>query len=600
MSNLYSKTIHVSLVFLNFIGHVSLAQENLVKNPGFEKMKWCAPRAINAGHRECNLCNFLPFKDESEELNEITSYDFSYKSWNVTTKGGYMILRYVLPCEWIPFSVLDKTNIFLELHDSRIFPELGLFGSRTINNRLLTIKEGRVAAEVFLKSDSSNFGPGLAGEALNQFYMGSLVSPLKQGCAYSYKMHMLREDFSGITSSVGVAFINDTTTFTTNQQIRSTLVPDIQNPVGRWLTDTANYTEIQSIYIAKGGEKNFVIGNFLSPATTPLIPVINPLGPEPNRELTYAKYYLDELSLVAIPPSSAQLDLGADKWICSPGMNIVLEAQNGFREYAWSTGDTGRVIAVTKPGKYGVRADYGCGNLYDSVTVRQFPKLKDQLGLIGPVSKCPSEKVELKALDGFSDYTWNNGNVGQLLTTVLEGTYTLSAISSTDCEVKDTVIVANILPPKSIELGSSISLCIGKSAILDPGFQKGVKYIWSTGSTSERLEVNNAGTYSLSVSNACYTISDTISIDTKDCSPIFIPNMFTPNGDGANDSFGVRTIDNRKVEVLILDRYGKELYKNEEYTDEWSAENLPDGIYFYQVSDQEYSKKYKGWVQVVR
>jgi len=71
-------------------------------------------------------------------------------------------------------------------------------------------------------------------------------------------------------------------------------------------------------------------------------------------------------------------------------------------------------------------------------------------------------------------------------------------------------------------------------------------YLWSTGATSPSLSVDpvSSGTYSVSVSNACYTATDTITV--QGCPPftgpfpdLIFPSAFTPNGDGLNDVFVV-------------------------------------------------------------
>jgi gliding motility-associated-like protein len=76
--------------------------------------------------------------------------------------------------------------------------------------------------------------------------------------------------------------------------------------------------------------------------------------------------------------------------------------------------------------------------------------------------------------------------------------------------------------------------------------------------------------------------------------------VFTPNGDGNNDTFKIRTEDNRTVTLDIYNRWGERLYHQASYHNQWNAEGIPDGIYFYQIVDSEYSKTEKGWVQVIR
>lgn len=80
-------------------------------------------------------------------------------------------------------------------------------------------------------------------------------------------------------------------------------------------------------------------------------------------------------------------------------------------------------------------------------------------------------------------------------------------------------------------------------------------------------------------------------------SSIFIPQGFSPNGDGKNDNFviqGVKAIE--QVELIIFNRYGSVVYANQDYKNDWSGvsnqglkvigdgQGLPDGTYFYSVT----------------
>ena len=65
-------------------------------------------------------------------------------------------------------------------------------------------------------------------------------------------------------------------------------------------------------------------------------------------------------------------------------------------------------------------------------------------------------------------------------------------------------------------------------------------------------------------------------------SGVFIPNIFTPNNDGFNESFGVlNKLPN--TEILITNRWGVKVYESQDYQNDWQAENLPDGVYFYTI-----------------
>ena len=61
-----------------------------------------------------------------------------------------------------------------------------------------------------------------------------------------------------------------------------------------------------------------------------------------------------------------------------------------------------------------------------------------------------------------------------------------------------------------------------------------------------------------------------------------IPNVFTPNGDNVNDYFVIEKIEQlSENQLYISNRYGSVVYEKSNYQNNWGAENLPDGVYFY-------------------
>ena len=87
---------------------------------------------------------------------------------------------------------------------------------------------------------------------------------------------------------------------------------------------------------------------------------------------------------------------------------------------------------------------------------------------------------------------------------------------------------------------------------------------------------------------------------------IFIPNIFTPNGDGDNDVFQVInldrfTSDDDKAAIIITSRWGNKVFESDAYTEEnfWDGGEYPDGLYFYQLRLPN-GESYSGWVEIWR
>lgn len=61
-----------------------------------------------------------------------------------------------------------------------------------------------------------------------------------------------------------------------------------------------------------------------------------------------------------------------------------------------------------------------------------------------------------------------------------------------------------------------------------------------------------------------------------------IPNMITPNGDGANDRLVIRGLEKyTQHELVIFNRWNNMLYRSRNYQGEWDGQGLNAGTYFY-------------------
>lgn len=61
-----------------------------------------------------------------------------------------------------------------------------------------------------------------------------------------------------------------------------------------------------------------------------------------------------------------------------------------------------------------------------------------------------------------------------------------------------------------------------------------------------------------------------------------IPNVFTPNGDGTNDTFEILgTYAYERISLEVVDRFGRLVFKAKDYQNDRTAEGHPDGIYFF-------------------
>lgn len=85
---------------------------------------------------------------------------------------------------------------------------------------------------------------------------------------------------------------------------------------------------------------------------------------------------------------------------------------------------------------------------------------------------------------------------------------------------------------------------------------------------------------------------------------IIVPDVFTPNGDGKNDLFVIPGLNEYKEnELTIVNRWGSPVYKKSGYLNDWTANGLSDGTYFYVLKIKTATSDWqelKGYVTVLR
>jgi len=130
----------------------------------------------------------------------------------------------------------------------------------------------------------------------------------------------------------------------------------------------------------------------------------------------------------------------------------------------------------------------------------------------------------------------------------------------------------------------------GNIIVLDPGLF--ASYEWSTGVTVPQLTVTEGiGEVWVTVSDefGC-TGSDTIVVNPCNPSVLLgpIPNLFTPNGDGAHDTWVIENIGLfQACSIQVFDRAGYKVYESTRgYGNDWNGRGLngnvlPPATYYY-------------------
>jgi gliding motility-associated-like protein len=82
---------------------------------------------------------------------------------------------------------------------------------------------------------------------------------------------------------------------------------------------------------------------------------------------------------------------------------------------------------------------------------------------------------------------------------------------------------------------------------------------------------------------------------------LFIPNVFTPNGDGTNDTWNIDNINMYpKNNIVIYNRWGTKIREYDGYNNTWTGDDLSEAVYFFVIELNNGDAPIKGWVQIMK
>lgn len=291
----------------------------------------------------------------------------------------------------------------------------------------------------------------------------------------------------------------------------------------------------------------------------------------------------DSSSIEIFPQASPLIELGPTQDLC-PGdsLQLGLNTSNGST-LLWSTGATTDSIWVSSGGSYSVIADSAGCNSYDTVLVNLIPAPPVDLGPVDSLV-CDEDSLNLSAGLMGDSYLWSTGDTNATLTVFTSGPYTLQ-VSQNGCLGSDSIFVRFDRSPE-YDLGPDIEHC-GRDPqyLLSVGNPDG-QVLWSTGEISAETEVTDFGFYWVDVQNQCGLVSDTVEVRIRSSAEeVFIPNVFSPNGDGNNDLYEVQAENLEDFFFRIFDRWGNVMDESNQQAVNWNGQDgdrpAPEGVYYY-------------------
>ncbi|WP_240336967.1 ice-binding family protein [Rufibacter psychrotolerans] len=297
------------------------------------------------------------------------------------------------------------------------------------------------------------------------------------------------------------------------------------------------------------------------------------------------------------------------------------------------------VIPSAASGTIKVQATSGCGVSAEK-TLQVTPGTVSIVApsvITGPTAFCETTEqqvYDIAEVAGAESYEWTvpagwtilkGQGTASLAVVAKAGNGTVSVKATNACgNSAVTNLRVAVAPPlvKELVILDESSACVGNqfSVVSQPG----VTYTWTIEAREQGWAITSGqGTNKVTVrapANAplasarilvvasngnCSTASSSLDIAPQYLAPeLNVPNVFSPNNDGKNDLWVVRNLleypDN---DLVILNRWGSEVYRMKQYRNNWNGGGLAEGTYYYVLrvrlcDNQEMT--YRGYVTVMR
>lgn len=221
---------------------------------------------------------------------------------------------------------------------------------------------------------------------------------------------------------------------------------------------------------------------------------------------------------------------------------------------------------------------------------------------------CPGAPLQFtnESSTGVTGYTWDFGDPGSGADNsssqpnpthvfAQAGMYDVRLTVTNGCQTETVTLPVLVDQPPTVNLGPDTVFCSGETYLLDAGIA-GAQYEWNTGATGQTLTVSDSGLYAVKIFVGSCTATDTVLVRESTCDLLNIPNAFTPDGDGNNDTWSPILGSDYTVRLLrIFSRWGEEVFTslnaNAAWNGQHNGEDSPSDVYAFYLE-----LNYKGTV----
>lgn len=328
-----------------------------------------------------------------------------------------------------------------------------------------------------------------------------------------------------------------------------------------------------------------------------------------------------------LPYQPPVVDLGSDIAIQCPNQEVLLGASvnNGYGaiSYLWENGGTTDTTTVQSlyTNNYWIQVTDACGSqALDTVKVTILGSVL-QTETFGGGVYCKSDSIEIgvEATGGTGDYSylWSNLDTTSIVNVLAsdQNYYVEVQDACGTYSVYDTVVVRTESPTAEFETANE-DVVVNTNQYFTNLSTDAVSYYWDFGNGVTSTETNPYTTFTeeTNFDVMLVAIDENNCVDTTIHTIIvrphliyFVPNAFTPNGDGYNDVFKGKGVGVKVSLFQIFDRWGELIFSSTNPNAYWdgtyNGKPAQNDVYIYKIQLTGYDNSYfekTGHVTLVR
>lgn len=205
---------------------------------------------------------------------------------------------------------------------------------------------------------------------------------------------------------------------------------------------------------------------------------------------------------------------------------------------------------------------------------------------------CLGESITLEHFSRDSIFAWAKADAPSVIisnqkTLTVSPEMNTTYVLYTDGDTIEFPVIVDLPMVNILQLTESY--CFDKPILLKAQSTNATKYVWQDGSTNPTFLATEPGKYYVTLSNACSIRTDTVQVDTNCTTLLEMPNVFTPNNDGMNETFlPIKIQQVKNFTITIYNRWGKQLFQSNNPNQGWNGNYVnsacPDGTYFWVIN----------------